>query len=83
MRRSIGGDSAALSDDEVKKRLGAMYENYVLTDPRAILDSSLPRTFLINELMRLRTRISHRLSDEGLSDVAATNSILNALYYRK
>jgi hypothetical protein len=50
--------------------------------PSALLDSTLPRAFLINELRRIRARMFHRLSDEGLSDVVATNSILNALYYR-
>lgn len=82
---SIGVDFAAPTKDEVKKGLAKMYENYGggFIDPRAILDSHLPRSFLINKLLRIRPRLFHRLSDEGLSDVLATNSILNALYYRK
>jgi len=81
---SIGGDFAAPTNDEVKKGLAKMYENYGegFLDPRAILDSHLPRGFLIKELLRIRPRLFHRLSDEALSDVLATNSILNALYYR-
>jgi hypothetical protein len=82
---SIGGDFAALTNDEVKKGLTKMYENHGegFIHPLAILDSHLPRSFLINELLRIRPRLFHRLSDEGLSDVLATNSILNALYYRE
>jgi hypothetical protein len=83
---SRGGDFARLSDDVVKKRLADMYKNNGkddITDPRALLDSPLPRTFLINELLRIRARMFRRLSDEGLNDVIATNAILNALYYRE
>ena len=82
---STGRDFAPLTEDSLKKRLAAMYENYGkddTTEPSAVLDSTLPRTFLINELLRIRARMFRRLSDEGLSDVVGTNSILNALYYR-
>lgn len=83
---SRGGDFAPLDEDVVKKRLADMYKNNgadEITDPRAILDSPLPRSFLINELLRIRARMFRRLSDEGLNDVRATNSILNVLYYRE
>ena len=83
---SRGGDFTPLGEDVVRKRLADMYKNYGkddITDPRAILDSTLPRTFLINELWRIRARMFHRLSDEALHDVLATNSILSALYYRE
>ncbi len=83
---SVGGDFAALSEDEVKKRLAGMFENNGKddnTDPRAILDSRLSRTFLVNELIRIRSRMFRRLSDEALSDVVATNAVLNALHYRE
>jgi hypothetical protein len=83
---SVGGDFAALSEDEVKKRLRDMFENDGkddITDPRAILDSRLSRTFLVNELIRIRGRMFRRLSDEALNDVVATNAVLNALYYRE
>ena len=82
---SSGGNFARLSDEVDKQRLAAIYGNYgkdEITDPRAILDSALPRTFLVNELLRIRARMFHRLSDEGLSDVVTTNAILNALHYR-
>jgi hypothetical protein len=85
-RFASAGDSARLSDDALKKRLADIHENngkYDKTDLIAILDSTLPRTFLINELLRIRARTFRRLSDEGLTDVLATNSILNALYYRE
>jgi hypothetical protein len=80
-----GGNVAPLNEETVKKRLAAMYENNgkdEVTEPSAILDSTLPRTFLVNELLRIRTRMFRRLSDEGLTDVVGTNAILNALYYR-
>jgi hypothetical protein len=83
---SVGGDFKPLGEDVVRKRLADMYANDGkddITDPRAILDSSLPRTFLINELQRIRARMFRRLSDEALSDVRGTNSILNVLYYRE
>jgi hypothetical protein len=79
------GKVAPLGEETVKKRLAAMYENNgkdEVTEPSAILDSTLPRSFLVNELLRIRTRMFRRLSDEGLNDVLATNAILNALYYR-
>ena len=82
---AAGRDVAPLTEDTLKKRLAAMYENYGkddTTEPSAVLDSTLPRAFLINELLRIRARMFHRLSDEGLSDVVGTNAILNALYYR-
>ena len=83
---STGRDVASLTEDTLKKRLAAMYENNGkddTTEPSAVLDSTLPRAFLISELLRIRARMFRRLSDEGLSDVVATNSILNALYYRE
>jgi hypothetical protein len=76
---------AKLSGDDLKKRLSAMYENYGKDDeisPEAVLNSDLPRDFLINELLRIRSRMFYRLSDEALSDVVMTNAILNTLYYR-
>lgn len=81
-----GREITPLTDDILKKRLADMFENNGkddTTDPGAVLDSTLPRTFLISELLRIRARMFRRLSDEGLSDVVGTNSILNALYYRE
>lgn len=76
---------AKLSDDDLKKRLSAMYDNYGKDDeisPEAILNSSLPREFLTNELLRIRGRMFYRLSDEALSDIDMTNAIINTLYYK-
>ena len=83
---SSSGDFKPLPDDVVKKRLAEMYENNGKdenTDPRAIVESPLPRTFLTSELIRIRTRMFRRLSDEALSDIRRTNAILNILYYRE
>lgn len=78
------GDSR-LSDDEVKKRLALMYESYGKdedTNPMAILNSSLPKEYLVGELTKIRSRMLHRVSDEALSDVQMTNTLINALHYR-
>ena len=80
-----GSGRPVLTDAELKKRLAAMYENYGKdkdTNPGAVLDSGLPKDFLINELQRIRSRMFNRLSDEALHDVEMTNAILSALYYR-
>ncbi|HEY0765377.1 MAG TPA: hypothetical protein VGD61_23570 [Pyrinomonadaceae bacterium] len=37
----------------------------------------------LEKIRAIRARMFHRLSDEDLSDVVGTNSILNALYYRE
>ena len=60
----------------------ANYGKHDRADLFATLDSRLPSTFLINELVRIRSRMFHRLSDEALHDVKAINAILNTLYYR-
>ncbi len=75
-----------LSDAEVKARLSAMLKNYGKDDrtsPVAILNSGLPSEYLINMLMKIRSRILYRLSDEGLGDVEVTNFLINALRYRE
>ncbi len=81
-----GAGKSALTDKELKQRLAAMYENYGKdkdTEPSAILNSSLPKNFLISEIQRIRSRMFYRLSDEALDDVQMTNAILNALYFKQ
>jgi hypothetical protein len=54
---SLPGDKT-LSDDVLKERLKAMYENYGkddITSPIAILNSKLPVDYLINELVKIRS----------------------------
>lgn len=83
---SMARDPARLSDDTLKKRLADIYESggkHEPPDRSAILDSTLPRDFLIKELLRIRAQMFRRLSDEGLHDVVATNAMLNTLYYRE
>ena len=78
-------DPGRISDAELKTRLSAMYRNYGkddTTSPRAFLVSGLPKTELITELSRIRTRMLFRVSDEALSDVKVTNALLNTLYYK-
>jgi hypothetical protein len=78
-------DSAKLGDDEVRRRLKSMYENDGKDDstsPLALLDSGVPAPELIAELVRIRSRMFRRLSDEALSDVEVTNFLVNTLRYR-
>jgi hypothetical protein len=78
------GDSR-LGDDEVRKRLSAMIANHGRDDrtaPKAILDSKLPRDFLVVQLVQVRRAALTRISDEALDDVKVTNALMNALYYR-
>ena len=75
-----------VSDGELEKRLSSMYLNYGKDDktsPREFLLSGLPKTYLIKELSRIRTRMFYRVSDEALSDVKVTNALLNTLYYKQ
>ena len=74
-----------LTDAELKQRLAAMYRSYGIDDrtsPRSILASGLPKSDLIAQLTRIRSRMLQRVSDEALSDVRVTNAMLNVLYYR-
>jgi hypothetical protein len=74
-----------LTDAEVKSRIDAMSLNFgkdERTSPLAILDSGLGADFLIPSLLKLRPRSLYRLSDEALSEVEASNAIVNGLRYR-
>jgi hypothetical protein len=79
-----GGDKR-LSDEEVKARLSAMYDNFGKDDrtsPLAIVDSGLSSSYLIGELIKIRSRTLQRLSNEALDDVQVTNVLITALQYR-
>jgi hypothetical protein len=74
-----------LSDEEVRVRLQAMYKNYGKdeeTHPMAIVNSGLPKAYLIEVLTKIRSRMLYRLSNEALDDVQITNALINALRYR-
>jgi hypothetical protein len=80
----VPGDQK-LSPTEMKSRLDAMIANYGQDDrtsPVAVLDSGLSSDVLIPSLLKVRSRALFRLSDEALSDVEATNTIVNGLRYR-
>jgi hypothetical protein len=80
---STGSDT--MPEELLKKRLSVMYDNFGKDDdisPSVIINSRLPRQFLAGELVRIRSRMFFRLSDEALDDVKVTNAILNALYYK-
>jgi hypothetical protein len=74
-----------LPDDEVKSRLNAMMANYGKddrTNPVAFLDSGVGSDSLIASLRKVRSLMLYRLSDEALSDVQVTNTLINGLRYR-
>jgi hypothetical protein len=82
--RDSPGKSKA-SPTELKEILCRMYNNYRIdqeTNPLVILNSELPADFLITELIRIRSRMFHRLSDEVLYEIKMTNVLINALQYR-
>lgn len=75
-----------LSGAELKARLADMHRNHGRdnkTSPRTLLESKIPASELIERLSRIRERTLFRLSDEALSDVKVTNSVLNALRYKR
>lgn len=81
---NLPGDTK-LNDTEVAARLQAMVKNAGKDDrtsPLVILNSGLPAETLINELVKVRSSILQRLSDEALGDVEVTNYLINALRYR-
>jgi hypothetical protein len=81
----LPGDKV-LTDAEVAVRLRAMLQNFGKNDrtsPLAILNSGLATQMLIQNLIQIRSRTLHRLSDEALSEVERTNYLINALRYRK
>ncbi|HWX27286.1 MAG TPA: hypothetical protein VNZ53_07595 [Steroidobacteraceae bacterium] len=87
IRGSLAGfpGDKKLADPEVKLRIQAMIANYGQDDrtsPLAILDSALGPDSLIASLLKVRSRSLYRLSDEALSDVEVTNTLVNALRYR-
>jgi len=74
-----------LSEDQIKQRLAQMYADYGKDNrlnPQALLDSRLGKDYLIGELIRIRSRMFSRVSDEALSDVELTNAVINTLRYR-
>jgi hypothetical protein len=74
-----------LPDDEVKRRLKAMRANFgkdESTNPGALLESGLPKEYLIGEFIDIRALMFNRVSNEALSDVETTNAVLNGLRYR-
>jgi hypothetical protein len=72
--------------EELKRRLAAMNAGYgrdIRVSPAAILDSGVPREFLIEQLTRTRVVLLRRLAAEVPADVQRTNALINALRYRE
>ena len=76
---------AKLSDEEVKLRLTAMKGRAGKDDdlnPMAVLDSTLPAGYLVDELTEVRRVTLYRLSNEALGDVKIADALMNAIRYR-
>jgi hypothetical protein len=74
-----------LPSGEVQSRLEAMIANDGKDDrtsPLAFLDSGVGSDTLISSLLKVRAHTLYRLSDEALSDVQVTNTLINGLRYR-
>jgi len=74
-----------LDKSVVKTRLEEMYKKYGKdseTHPLAILNADLPKEYLLEQLVKIRSRMLFRLSDEAITDVKITNALLNGLRYR-
>jgi hypothetical protein len=77
---------ARLPDEELKRRLAALNSGYGSGErvpPEAIVRSTLPRAFLVEQLQRSREGALRRLTPSSLADVRVTDALLNALYYRE
>jgi hypothetical protein len=87
LRKRFGdGETQRIPDEELKTRIAAMNAGYgrdLRVSPAAILDSGLPREFLIEQLTRTRGLLLRRAAAEVPADVQRTNAILNALRYRE
>jgi hypothetical protein len=89
LRNRLGaGDEEAerMSDEDLKKRIAAMNAGYgrdMRVSPAAILDSGLPREFLIEQLTRTRGVLLRRAAAGVPADVQRTNALINALRYRE
>jgi hypothetical protein len=81
---SFPGDKK-LANGEVQSRLEAMIANDGKDDrtsPLAFLDSEVGADTLISSLLKVRSHTLYRLSDEALSDVQVTNTLISGLRYR-
>jgi hypothetical protein len=79
------GNGAKLSDEDARKRLSAMQAKGGWdwdVKPLDIVDSTLSKQFLIDQLTQIRAKAFQRLSDEALSDVELLNAVINTLRYR-
>jgi hypothetical protein len=86
MARAGDEEPARMPDEELKKRIAAMNAGYgsdLRVSPAAILDSGLPREFLIEQLTRTRGVLLRRPTPEVAADVQRTNALINALRYRE
>jgi hypothetical protein len=76
--------SPSPSPAEIDLRLAKMFDNYGVdheTHPLDVLDSTLADAELLDLMLRIRSRMFHRLNNHALDDVLVTNAIVNALQF--
>lgn len=84
--KAISGSRVPVADKDLKERLQVMYENYGVDHelhPIIILESKLPKKYLLGEMKRIRTRMFYRTNKHGLDDVVITNMVINALQFKE
>jgi hypothetical protein len=77
--------AGGLADDEVRRRLALVEQQYGRYDAIALTDiahARLPKQELLASLTRIRARCLLRVSDEALADFDGTSALLNALRFR-
>lgn len=87
LRKRFGDEEPGrMPDEELKKRIAAMNAGHgrdLRVSPAAILDSGLPREYLIEQLTRIRDVLLRSAAAETPADVRRTNALINALRYRE
>ncbi len=80
------GGGKEIADDELKRRLKKMYDNFGVdndTSPSALISSKLPRDYLIDQLKKIRSRMFFRANNHALEDVEITNLVINTLQFSR
>jgi hypothetical protein len=73
-----------VSDAQLCGQLQSFYDNFGhdrAVSPLTVLDSKLPRKFLVDQLVAIRRRMLQTPDENALDNVKMTNAILNVLQY--
>lgn len=83
--KKIGLPPKKLSDVEVKQQLQKMYENYGKDDetfPISIVESGLPKSYLLDMLKKIRQRSFFRGNNHVFEDLPVTNAVINCIQFK-